>query len=152
MKKLLFVLALIIGVISSSYAKTLEEIFKSFESEENVQLITIDESMLSVMMAGAGEDAEKLKNVESMVVLELTQSDQSVKDRFVEETSALKLDGHEMLTRVNQDSVTVKVLGKVDGDTVRDLVIIVTGEAYVLMEMKGSISMSDVQDIVKSNS
>lgn len=150
MKKLLFALALLIGSISISHGKTIDQIFEVFGAEENAQLMTLDEEMLAASKAQAGEDAAKLENIESITVLELSQCDASVLARFEEEVANVQLAGYEVLTRVNMDDMAVKMLGKVDGDMVRDMIIIVTGETAVMVEMKGSISMSDVNELMKN--
>lgn len=152
MKKLLFTLTLLIGSLSFLYSSTPKEIFETFGSEANAQHIIINEAMLSAMKAQAGEDADKLDKIESMVVLELSGCDQAVKDKFAEEVGNIQLDGYETLVRVNEENVSVKVMGRVDGDTVHDLLVIVIGEAYVMVQMEGSVNMSDVGSMVNIKS
>ncbi|MDR0661349.1 MAG: DUF4252 domain-containing protein [Prevotellaceae bacterium] len=152
MKKLLCTFALILGSLSFLYSQTPEDIFKKFGTETNAQLMNIDGDMLAMVKAQAGEEAKKLKNIESMVVLELSQCEQEVKDRFIEETGKMKLDGNETLVKVTEENVNVKVVGIVDGDTVCDMIVIVTGDGCAMVKMNGSISMADVNSIANINS
>ncbi len=151
MKKLLFTFALLLGSLSFLYSSTPDEIFKTFGSEANAQMMTIDENMLLAMKAEAGENADKLDNIESLVVLELSGCDQSVRDRFTEAVGNIQLDGYEVLVRANEDDQLVKVYGKVDGETVHDMLVIVTGGTCVLVQMKGTVNMSDLNTMMNFN-
>ena len=151
MKKFLLTFALLLGGLSFLYSQTPEDIFKKYETETNAQLMTVGEDMLSAMVAEEGEDVGKLKNIESVVVLDLSQCDQSVKDGFETAIKNMKLDGYETLVQVNEDGVAIKVMGKVDGELVRDMIVTLVGEAHMLVQMKGSISMSDVTSMMNFN-
>lgn len=150
MKKLFFTFAMLLGSLSFLYSQTTpEDIFKTFGSEENAQLMTLDGDMLSAMKAQAGEDADKLEGIEAITVLDISQCDQSAKDEFEKATGSMQLDGYETLVRVNEEGVTARIMGKVEGDIVRDMIVVVTGEAHVLVQMKGSINMSDVNSMMQ---
>ena len=151
MKKFLLTFALLLGGLSFLYRQTPEDIFKKYETETNAQLMTVGEDMLSAMVAEEGEDVGKLKNIESVVVLDLSQCDQSIKDGFETAIKNMKLDVYETLVQVNEDGVAIKVMGKVDGELVRDMIVTLVGEAHMLVQMKGSISMSDVTSMMNFN-
>lgn len=152
MKKILLTLSLIVGCVLFLQAKTPKDIFAEYETEAEATLMTLDESTLATMVVTISEEERgKLQGIKSLTMIELSSCEQSVKDRFAEDVSALDLSSHEILARVTENDQLVKVLGKVDGDSVHDIIVIVTGEAYVLATVEGSINMSDIQSMVNFN-
>ena len=149
MKKILITLTLIVGCALFLHAKTPKDIFDTYEAETNAVLISLDKSMLAAMAVNINnEERGKLDELNSITMIELSECEQATKDRFAEDVSKLELKNYEMLARVTEDDQIAKVFGKVDGESVRDLVVIVTGKAFVLAIVDGVINMSDVQNMI----
>lgn len=109
MKKLLTTFTLLPGSLSFLYGSTFNEILKAFGAEANAQMITVNSS---TMKAEAGENADKLNDIELDVILNLSECEPSVKDRFEKAVNGMQLDGYEALARV----MFAKVYGKLADD------------------------------------
>lgn len=140
MKKLLFIFALALAGYHLSYGQTPADIYNTFASEAKVQTVSIGDFAIKL----AGEYNELAKGIKSINVLTLSECSQLVKDRFAKEVGLLNTDGYEPIVRVNKDNEMVKLFVKVDGDTINELLVIVTGKDPVLVTLKGSFSKSEL--------
>lgn len=141
MKKVLFVFALAVSSYFMSYGQTPMDIYNTFSKEKSVTSVSIHGSLLR--MADIEEDL--LKKVESVLVLSFEGCEQSLIDSFAQKVANLQADGYETLVRSNKDDKTVKVLAKVKGDSIKELLVVVTGSKSAFVVVKGDISKSELQ-------
>ena len=67
---------------------------------------------LGKMFAGHDEDAEIIRKIKSIKVLDLESCTASVKERFNKKVNKLNLKGYDELMRVNDEGEKVRVLMK----------------------------------------
>ena len=145
MKKVLFIFTLVVGGFLISKGQTPTEIYNAFSKEKNVTSVNISGSLLKMV----DMEDDTFKKVESVLVLSFEGCKQAVKDSFAQKVNGLQAKGYETIVRSNKDDKMVKVLAKVNGDSISELLVVVTGSKSALVLVKGDISKSDLQS--KSN-
>ncbi|MCS2903794.1 DUF4252 domain-containing protein [Phocaeicola vulgatus] len=83
MKKFVFTL-LLVFVCHLGYAQGINGLFNEFGSEKNADCVKVSSFMMSLgkMFAGHDEDAEIIRKIKSIKVLDLESCTASVKERF----------------------------------------------------------------------
>ncbi len=113
MKKFVFTL-LLVFVCHLGYAQGINGLFNEFGSEKNADCVKVSSFMMSLgkMFAGHDEDAEIIRKIKSIKVLDLESCTASVKERFNKKVNKLNLKGYDELMRVNDEGEKVRVLMK----------------------------------------
>ena len=75
------------------------------------------------MFAGHDEDAEIIRKIKSIKVLDLESCTASVKERFNKKVNKLNLKGYDELMRVNDEGEKVRVLMKTKKEAIRELLL-----------------------------
>lgn len=126
MKKFVFTL-LLVFVCHLGYAQSINGLFNEFGSEKNADCVKVSSFMMSLgkMFAGHDEDAEIIRKIKSIKVLDLESCTASVKERFSKKVNRLSLKGYDELMRVNDEGEKVRVLMKTKKETIRELLFII---------------------------
>ncbi len=129
MKKFVFTL-LLVFVCHLGYAQSINGLFNEFGSEKNADCVKVSSFMMSLgkMFAGHDEDAEIIRKIKSIKVLDLESCTASVKERFNKKVNRLSLKGYDELMRVNDEGEKVRVLMKTKKETIRELLFVCTGK------------------------
>ena len=95
MKKFVFTL-LLVFVCHLGYAQSINGLFNEFGSEKNADCVKVSSFMMSLgkMFAGHDEDAEIIRKIKSIKVLDLESCTASVKERFSKKVNRLSLKGY----------------------------------------------------------
>ena len=109
MKKFVFTL-LLVFVCHLGYAQSINGLFNEFGSEKNADCVKVSSFMMSLgkMFAGHDEDAEIIRKIKSIKVLDLESCTASVKERFNKKVNRLSLKGYDELMRVNDEGEKVR--------------------------------------------
>lgn len=150
MKKFVFTL-LLVFVCHLGYAQSINGLFNEFGSEKNADCVKVSSFMMSLgkMFAGHDEDAEIIRKIKSIKVLDLESCTQSVKERFSKKVNRLSLKGYDELMRVNDEGEKVRVLMKAKKETIRELLFVCTGkEDCTLVQINGKFTKEDIDKLV----
>ena len=147
MKKFVFTL-LLVFVCHLGYAQGINGLFNEFGSEKNADCVKVSSFMMSLgkMFAGHDEDAEIIRKIKSIKVLDLESCTASVKERFNKKVNKLNLKGYDELMRVNDEGEKVRVLMKTKKETIRELLFVCTGkEDCTLVQINGKFTKDDIK-------
>ncbi len=141
MKKFVFTL-LLVFVCHLGYAQGINGLFNEFGSEKNADCVKVSSFMMSLgkMFAGHDEDAEIIRKIKSIKVLDLESCTASVKERFNKKVNKLNLKGYDELMRVKM---------KTKKETIRELLFVCTGkEDCTLVQINGKFTKDDINKLV----
>ena len=150
MKKFVFTL-LLVFVCHLSNAQGINGGFNEFGREKNADCVKVSSFMMSLgkMFAGHDEDAEIIRKIKSIKVLDLESCTASVKERFNKKVNKLNLKGYDELMRVNDEGEKVRVLMKTKKETIRELLFVCTGkEDCTLVQINGKFTKDDINKLV----
>ena len=146
-KKLLFVLLalfLIHPVMHSQ--KNVDQIFKDFSKEKGV--VHVGVGKFAMKLASLFTDVMGVTGVE---VFSFDECEPSVKDRLSRAIASMKDENYETLVSVNEGNDRTKILVKLKDESIREIIIMTSGDGLALVRIKGNIKPSDIEKIVKEN-
>lgn len=150
-------LILLVAVLSLPVAMagkiTTDELFNEFSSARNAESVKVNSFVmwLAKLTAGNDSDAEIIKNISSVRVLDLESCSSEVKARFANRATNVKLNDMEDLVNVTEDGNKVKILAKVKEEKIQKLLVMCYGPSdCCLVEINGNFDLKDLDGVVKS--
>lgn len=142
MKKIIATLTLII-VCQCAFAQSINALFKEFKEKEGADYISIPSLPLKFMHTFMKEDNDKclyfLKGIKSVKVLDMEDCTPQTKADFIQRTNQLNLNEYETLVMAKEDGDNVKILAKMNNETIKEFIILTTSEDdCALILLKGN--------------
>ena len=152
MRKIIATLALII-VCQVAFAQSIKALFKEFKEKEGADYISIPSLPLKFMHTFMKEDNDKslyfLKGIKSVKVLDMEDCTPQTKADFIQRTNQLNLNEYETLVMAKEDGDNVKILAKMNNETIREFIILTTGEDNcALILLKGKFKKDDLDVMI----
>ena len=150
MKKL-FIFIIMAAICHVAQAKTAEEVINEIKTETGAMVLSFDKEMLKKQLGNEGDiPNEVLESVDNGTVLILEEMTGKKKDVFESKVAGLtSANGYEQLVSVFDDSDKVKILGRKDGDVIKELLVIVSdSEDCVILQLNGNIKVEDLGKLV----
>ena len=126
--------------------KKVDQLFNEFSKEKGITRVDIGK--LAMTFAGLFTD---MMGVEGVEVMSFEECEQSVKDRLNRAIAALKDEDYETMVSVNEETERTKILVKLKDESIRELIVLTTGDSPALIRIKGKIKPSDIEKVIKEN-
>ena len=143
MKKYVALLALLLVCqVGYSQKYNVDELFKEFsrtKSSEKVKLGGFFMSFASMFT--------KTMGVNGVEVYDFDACDEEVKEKLTQAVRNLKDSRFDTMISANEDGERTKVLVRINGDYIREMVVVTTGNSYSLVRIKGKIKPSDFEEV-----
>ena len=150
---ILFTAVILLPVALSAKTPSVDDLYKEFSSVPKVEAVNVNPFMMTVakMFVGNDSNAQIVKKINSVRVLDLEGCPRSVRTRFANRVSNIQLKDMENLVDVKDDGDKVKILAKIKKDKIRKLLVLCYGnDDCCLVEINGKFEMKDVDGVVKS--
>ena len=149
MKKYLVAIALMIAC-QTTFAQSTKDIFEEFGKEWNAESVSISPFLMNIGRLFMDSDTPEIaKSINSMKVLDLEDCSNKVKARFNEKVNNLQLKGYETMIQAIEDGEKVRILTRIENNTVRELLIVCTGnDDCALIQLNGKIKKEDIAELV----
>ncbi|MDR2534229.1 MAG: DUF4252 domain-containing protein [Tannerellaceae bacterium] len=144
-KNKLWIIAILATFCLGTNAQGVDKLFGEFASSggESVNL-----GRFAMTLAGIFSDTHGVNGVE---VISLERAGEDVKIRFAEAVRNLSDNRFEHLLDAKENGALTRILARVDGDVINDLVILTSGNKASMVRLKGKIKLSDIEGIVNEN-
>ncbi len=145
MKNLLLLLTLSIFVLTSCNSDpAVSNAFAKYSHEKGVTSITVPGWLISIVarMNDLDKDERELLNsIDKVKVLTVEDAGLNARINLHKEfqTQINARHNYEELLTVNEEDQKVTIFGKMDGDEIREMVILIGGEDNVMVYVKGKI-------------
>jgi len=126
--------------------KSVDDLFKTFAGKENVERVSIGSFVMNTI--NLFKNTMGVKGVE---VLSLDDCSEDVKNDFQNAVRSLKDPTFERMVVTNEGKERVEVLIRIENEVIREVAMMVTGEDYALIRIKGKIKKSDIEKLSKKN-
>jgi len=126
--------------------KSVDQIFKDFSKEKGVDHVNIGK--FTMTFASLFTNVMGVKGVE---VLSFSECGQSVKDNLNSNIANLKDKNYETLISVNEGNELTKILLKLKDESIKEIIVLTTGDDPAIVRIKGNIKPSDIEKVVKDN-
>ena len=155
MKRIALILLVAILSLPVALASTIttDGLFKEFSKEPKAESVNINSFFMWLvkMSMGNDTDAEIVKKISSVRVLDLESCSPEVKTRFANRAAQITVSDMEDLINVNEDGNKVKILGQIKKEKIHKLLVMCYGQGdCCLVEINGKFDMQDLDGVVKS--
>lgn len=148
MKQYLAILLLIL-ISQAGNSQTVDDLFQEFSKAEEINYVQFhDTEILRITLKGiTANDNAGINNIE---ILDSEKCSKKVKERFNQAIKNLKDPRFETLITSNESNCRRKVMVCIEEETIRELVILATGQkGNTVIRIKGKIKPSDIDQILK---
>ena len=152
MKRFIIAMTMMLG-FQLCHAQTVNELFREFRGEENAACVELPWLPLRLLGLFVDDEAGQIvKLISSIRVLEVSDCSREVQDRLASKLQTLKMDDYEPLIVVKDDDNLVRMWGKMKDETIKELVVGVSGDGdAVLCHIKGRLSLDDLNFSMENN-
>ncbi|MDD4777722.1 MAG: DUF4252 domain-containing protein [Fermentimonas sp.] len=154
MKKIIFTLALILGVTAVSAQKNP---FEKFTDMNGVTSVYISKNMMSLFPKDSGQyggvDVTNFIEKLNSILILTTENKKVSQDMLTLANSRIKENNYELLMRVkSEDGELVNFFMKGKPENIQELIMIVDGndDESVIMQFLGNFKLEDVQEMTRS--
>ena len=134
-------------------AKTADEVIKEIEKATGAQVIRFNQEMIAMQMEKTdNKDLEgMLKDIDNGCVLIIEDAGKEKSEMFNNTTAELDTAYEPVVTAFDGDD-RVKILGHAEGETIKEIVIVVDdGDDCVMVYLTGSIPKDKIGQLVNKN-
>lgn len=152
MKKFLTLLVAALFCLTGA-AKTAEEVIGELKKATGAMVINFNKEILASQLGKTGDtDLEPIfKNIDNGCVLVLQDADKAKVETFNSKTDELDGSVYEPLTTAFDGDHRVKVLGRAEGDSLKEIVVIVAdGSDCVMVCFNGDIPKDKIGQLVNN--
>jgi hypothetical protein len=133
---------------TASYGQySVERLFGEFSDTKGVERVSLGKWL----MKWAGSMGKDTRGVDEIEVLSFAQCESALKSRLEYAVRSLKDEDYETLLTANGENERTRILVKMNGDEIRELVLLTTGSEPALIRLRGKIRPSDVEHLVKAH-
>ncbi len=150
---ILLIATLFLPITLAAKLTTPDELFKEFASAPKAEAVNVNSFLMWLAKLGAGNDpeAEIVKKISSVRVLDLESCSKEIKTRFANRATEVSVNGMEDLVNVNEDGNQVKILAKIKNEEIHKLLVICYGaDDCCLVEINGKFDMKDLNGVIRS--
>lgn len=146
-KKIISVLLVLFLISPVIYGqKNVDQLFKEYSKEKKVVHVSVGK--FTMTLASLFTDVMGVHGVE---VFSFEECEQSVKDKFNREIASLKDENYETLVSVNEAKERTKILVKLKGESIQEMIVLSSGDDPAMVRIKGSIKPSDIEKVINNN-
>jgi len=148
-KKLILLLALLFAS-STMYSqnadsKNVNQLFKEFSKERSVTRVSIGRVPMTFINLFSG-----MRGVRGVEVLDFSESPAAVKERLNRNIRSLQDDDFEKLMSVNDSGQRVDIWVRTQRETIRELVVMASGDDTALIRIRGRIRLSELDNVMSN--
>ena len=157
MKKLIFILAIILPVAVFAQKTPVDKLFSKYANQKGFTTVNISGKLLgfaSHVDTGSDETSKMLSELKGIRILTVEDDDLNKKIDFyaeLEKDGFFKNNDYEVLMEVTEDDEVVRFLAKDAGNgKISDLLLVVGGDDNALISISGMIDPENIGKITKS--
>ena len=124
-----------------------DRLYRQFAQEKNVEKVKVGGLLMFLAKPFVAKYADWV-SISSVQVLDLDGCAPDVKLRFNSLAEKLNDDKYEVLLKTNEKDEKTRILARIKGDAIRELVFVSMGEDPTIVRIKGKIKPEDVQKLV----
>jgi len=132
-------------------AQSVSDLFREFSHAENVEKVNLNCFIMTLVrpfMSSASLHGMKVRDIK---VLDLSECDSLIKREYSEMVKSVDDGFYETIVQTNDGDETVKVLAINDGENIKELVVLTTGNDATYVRLRGSFNIADAQKFAEKH-
>jgi hypothetical protein len=153
MKNIITILVLLFAM-QGAFAQNnaIEKYFQKYEDKESFTSVYVSEYMFSLFadidMKNA-EDKEVMEILQGLKSLQVLTTDEDGKKYYEEAIKLIDQKEYKMLMKVKDGDTNVRFLIRKEGNEVKELLLLVGGDEFVLLSIMGDIDLKKISKLAK---
>jgi hypothetical protein len=153
MKNIIITLVLLFAM-QAAFAQNnaIEKYFQKYEDKESFTSVYVSEYMFSLFadidMENA-EDKEVMEILQGLKSLQVLTTDEDGKKYYEEAIKLIDQNEYKVLMKVKDGDTNVRFLIKKEGNKVKELLLLVGGDEFVLLSIMGDINLNKISKLAK---
>lgn len=130
----------------------IEKYFQKYEDKESFTSVYVSEYMFSLFADIDMEDAEDkevMEILQGLKSLQVLTTDENGKKYYEEAIQLINQKEYKMLMKVKDGDTNVRFLIKKEGNVVKELLLLVGGDEFVLLSIVGNINLKKISKLAK---
>lgn len=153
MKNIITVLVLMFAM-QGAFAQNnaIEKYFQKYEDKESFTSVYVSEYMFSLFAdidMEKAEDKEVMEILQGLKSLQVLTTDENGKKYYEEAIQLINQKEYKMLMKVKDGDTNVRFLIKKEGNEVKELLLLVGGDEFVLLSIVGNINLKKISKLAK---
>lgn len=143
-------IAILLLILTSQVAgsQTIDKLFKEFSKMKHTEQIQINSAQIGSITLKQIKASTQNMGVNNIELFNFDNCSNKVKERFNKAIQELDDPLFETLLTSNEDNNRRKVMIRIEDETIRELVILTTGDNSNLIRIKGEIKLSDINKML----
>lgn len=148
MKKIIPIISLLLLLnVFFVNAQSMGDIYRQFCNRDNVEKVNLSPvAMIFLKPIMKNIPIEGLK-IKSIQILDLSSCNCDDKQDFTEKIINLDDSDYETIVRVNDGNENVRILARINGESIREVVILTTGDDAAFIRLRGKFSINEVEQL-----
>lgn len=153
MKNIITTLVLLFAM-QAAFAQNnaIDKYFQKYEDKESFTSVYVSEYMFSLFadidMENA-EDKEVMEILQGLKSLQVLTTDEDGKKYYEEAIKLIDQKEYKVLMKVKDGDTNVRFLIKKEGNKVKELLLLVGGDEFVLLSIMGDINLNKISKLAK---
>ena len=130
----------------------IEKYFQKYEDKESFTSVYVSEYMFSLFadidMKNA-EDKEVMEILQGLKSLQVLTTEEDGQKYYEEAIKLIDQSEYKMLMKVKDGNTNVRFLIKKEGNEVKELLLLVGGDEFVLLSIMGNIDLKKISKLAK---
>lgn len=153
MKNIITILVLLFAV-QGAFAQNnaIEKYFQKYEDKESFTSVYVSEYMFSLFAdidMENSEDKEVMEILQGLKSLQVLTTDEDGKKYYEEAIQLINQKEYKLLMKVRDGDTNVRFLIKKEGNAVKELLLLVGGDEFVLLSIVGNINLKKISKLAK---
>jgi hypothetical protein len=149
-KKVILIFTLILSTYSCM-AQSVGDLFYDFSHVDNVERVNLNPVIMTLVRPFINTAEFNGIRVKAVQVMDLSECNPEIKREFSRRVMEVEDDIYETLVQVNEGDETVKVLAKTEGEYIKELVVLTTGNDAAYIRLRGKFSIADAQKLAEKH-
>lgn len=153
MKNIITILVLLFAM-QGAFAQNnaIEKYFQKYEDKESFTSVYVSEYMFSLFAdidMKNEEDKEVMEILQGLKSLQVLTTEEDGKKYYEEAIKLINQKEYKMLMKVKDGDTNVRFLIKKEGNEVKELLLLVGGDEFVLLSIMGNINLKKISKLAK---
>ncbi len=152
MKKILPIISVLLLMnVFLCNAQSISNIYRRFCNQENVEKVNLSPVTMFFLRPFINNSHVNGLSIKSIQILDLSSCDCDVKQYFSDLVMNIDDCDYETIVRVNDGDEKARILARVIGESIREIVILKTGDDAAFVRLRGRFSMNEVEQLADRN-
>ena len=146
-------LLLLSAAVLPAGAQNVESLYERYADKPGAESVSVGQFWINLakLVVAFGQEETELSDISAVRVADLSGCSEKVLAQFAEDVEKCELGGYVVLTEVHEDGDDARVLVRMEGDLITEMVVISAGEDPAIIQIEGKITEEEAAKYIASS-